>query len=85
MLYEVITDNYTLVVLAQKETPIANGSVDNIENYVRNGGNAVFIASEALEPNKTEVDLVKILPVKPRITSYNVCYTKLLRNLNCSN
>jgi len=58
-------DNYTLVVLAQKETPIANGSVDNIENYVRNGGNAVFIASEALEPNKTEVDLVKILPVKP--------------------
>ncbi|AAM06519.1 TPA: hypothetical protein HA338_07995 [Methanosarcina acetivorans] len=58
-------DNYTLVVLAQKETPIANGSVDNIENYVRNGGNAVFIASEALEPNKTEVDLVKLLPVKP--------------------
>ncbi|AKB37517.1 hypothetical protein MSSAC_2927 [Methanosarcina siciliae C2J] len=58
-------DNYTLVVLAQKETPISNGSVDNIENYVRNGGNAVFIASEALEPNKTEVDLVKLLPIKP--------------------
>ncbi|WP_440947507.1 DUF7408 domain-containing protein [Methanosarcina sp. T3] len=58
-------DNYTLVVLAQKETPIVNGSVERIENYVRNGGNAVFIASEALEPNKTEVGLVKILPVKP--------------------
>lgn len=58
-------DNYSLVVLAQKETPIANGSVDRIENYVRNGGNVVFIASEALAPNKTEVGLVKLLPVKP--------------------
>jgi hypothetical protein len=58
-------DNYTLVVLAQKETPIANNSVERIENYVRNGGNAVFIASEALDPNKTEVSLIKILPVKP--------------------
>ena len=58
-------DNYSLVVLAQKETPIANGSVDIIENYVRNGGNAVFIASEALSPEKTEVGLVKLLPVKP--------------------
>ena len=43
-------DNYTLVVLAQKETPIANNSVERIENYVRNGGNAVFIASGALAP-----------------------------------
>ena len=58
-------DNYSLIVLAQKETPIANGSVDIIENYVRNGGNAVFIASEALSPEKTEVGLVKLLPVKP--------------------
>ncbi|HOW13218.1 VWA domain-containing protein [Methanosarcina sp.] len=58
-------DNYTLVVLAQKETPIANGTVDSIESYVRNGGNVVFIASEALSPEKTEVDLVKLLPVKP--------------------
>jgi hypothetical protein len=58
-------DNYTLVVLAQKEIPIANGSVERIETYVRNGGNAVFIASEALDPEKTEVDLVKLLPVKP--------------------
>ncbi len=58
-------DNYSLVVLAQKETPIANGSVDRIENYVRNGGNVVFIASEALSPEKTEVSLVKLLPVKP--------------------
>ncbi|MDY9926230.1 BatA domain-containing protein [Methanosarcina sp.] len=58
-------DNYTLVVLAQKETPIANSSVERIETYVRNGGNAVFIASEALAPEKTEVDLIKLLPVKP--------------------
>jgi hypothetical protein len=58
-------DNYTLVVLAQKETPIGNSSVERIESYVRNGGNAVFIASEALVPEKTEVDLLKILPVKP--------------------
>ncbi len=58
-------DNYTLVVLAQKETPIGNSSVERIESYVRNGGNAVFIASRALVPEKTEVDLLKILPVKP--------------------
>ncbi len=58
-------DNYTLVVLAQKETPVASNSVDTIENYVRNGGNAVFIASGALAPEKTEVGLIKILPVKP--------------------
>ncbi|WP_292377388.1 vWA domain-containing protein [Methanosarcina sp. UBA289] len=58
-------DNYTLVVLAQKETPIGNSSVERIESYVRNGGNAVFIASGALVPEKTEVDLLKILPVKP--------------------
>lgn len=58
-------NNYTLVVLAQKQTPIANSTVDSIESYVRNGGNAVFIASEALAPEKTEVDLVKLLPVKP--------------------
>jgi hypothetical protein len=58
-------DNYTLVVLAQNETPISNSSIGRIESYVRNGGNAVFIASEALVPEKTEVDLIKILPVKP--------------------
>lgn len=58
-------ENYTLVVLAEKETPIANDSVGRIENYVRNGGNAVFIASGALTPEKTEVNLIKILPVKP--------------------
>ncbi len=58
-------DGYTLVVLAEKETPIANDSVERIENYVRNGGNAVFIASGALAPEKTEVGLIKILPVKP--------------------
>jgi hypothetical protein len=58
-------DNYTLIVLAQKQNPIANGSVDSIEAYVRNGGNVVFIASEALAPEKTEVNLVKLLPVKP--------------------
>ena len=40
-------DNYTLVVLAQKETPIGNNSVERIESYVRNGGNAVFIVSGA--------------------------------------
>ena len=58
-------NNYTLVVLAQKETPIANNSVERIESYVRNGGNAVFIASGALAPDKTDVSLIKILPVKP--------------------
>jgi len=58
-------NNYTLVVLAQKETPIGNDSVERIESYVRNGGNAVFIVSGALVPEKTEVDLIKILPVKP--------------------
>ncbi|HEY3360852.1 MAG TPA: VWA domain-containing protein [Methanosarcina sp.] len=58
-------DGYTLVVLAEKETPIANDSVNIIENYVRNGGNAVFIASGALAPEKTEVGLIKLLPVKP--------------------
>ncbi|HWR26082.1 MAG TPA: VWA domain-containing protein, partial [Methanosarcina sp.] len=58
-------DNYTLVVLAQNATPISNSSIGRIESYVRNGGNAVFIASGALVPEKTEVDLVKILPVKP--------------------
>jgi hypothetical protein len=58
-------DNYTLVVLAQKETPIGNDSVERIENYARNGGNAVFIVSGALVPEKTGVDLIKILPVKP--------------------
>lgn len=58
-------DKYSLVVLAQKETPIADTSIERIENYVRNGGNAVFIVSGALIPEKTEVDLIKILPVKP--------------------
>jgi Mg-chelatase subunit ChlD len=58
-------DGYTLVVLAEKETPIANDSISRIENYVRNGGNAVFIASGALAPEKTEVGLIKLLPVKP--------------------
>ncbi|MDI9395682.1 MAG: VWA domain-containing protein [Euryarchaeota archaeon] len=58
-------DNYTLVVLAQKENTIASGTVDIIESYVRKGGNAVFIVSEALSPEKTELNLVKLLPVKP--------------------
>ena len=57
--------DYTLVVLAQKETPVANSSVGRIESYVRGGGNAVFIASGAFVPEKTDVDLIKILPVKP--------------------
>ncbi|RXA20125.1 hypothetical protein EQO05_05920 [Methanosarcina sp. MSH10X1] len=58
-------DSYSLVVLAQKETPIGNSSVERIESYVRNGGNAVFIVSGALVPEKTEVGLIKLLPVKP--------------------
>ncbi|WP_440954868.1 DUF7408 domain-containing protein [Methanosarcina sp. Mfa9] len=58
-------DDYNLVVLAQKETPVANSSVGRIESYVRGGGNAVFIASGAFVPEKTDVDLIKILPVKP--------------------
>ncbi len=60
-----VLDNYTLVVLAQKKNPIGNSSVERIESYVRNGGNAVFIVSGALIPEKTDVDLLKILPVKP--------------------
>lgn len=57
--------NYTLVVLAQKESPIANSSVERIKNYVEGGGDAVFIASEALDPEKIDIDLIKLLPVKP--------------------
>ena len=57
--------NYTLVVLAQKENPIDSSSVEKIQSYVEAGGDAVFIASGALDPEKTDIDLVKLLPVKP--------------------
>lgn len=57
--------NYSLIVLAQKETPVAGGSVERLESFLQNGGSVVFIGSEALLPEKTDVDLVKLLPVKP--------------------
>lgn len=57
--------NYSLIVLAQKETPLESGSVPRLEAFVQTGGAVVFIGSEALLPENTDVELVKLLPVKP--------------------
>lgn len=57
--------NYSLIVLAQKENPLASESVERLKAFVQTGGAVVFIGSEALLPEKTDVELIKLIPVKP--------------------
>ena len=72
MLYEVITmipaPNNKMVPLSTLATVEYSGSI----------GDIVRINNERVVTVKANVDESKI--PGPRITSYNVCYTKLLRN-----
>ena len=53
-------------------------NTDNI--YHDSEAKKVYAGAEPVEFTKTEYDIFSILSNKPgRITSYNVCYTKLLR------
>ncbi|MDD4331968.1 MAG: VWA domain-containing protein [Methanosarcinaceae archaeon] len=63
-----LTD-YNLIVMAQKKTPLTAGATERLKAFVEAGGDVVFIGSEALLPEKTDVELVKLLPIKPSIVS----------------
>ena len=61
--------------------------MDGIENWMRSKESAAmditikFLSSNSLAETFLNVIIIAILPAIGRITSYNVCYTKLLRRL----
>ena len=75
MLYEVITQDYAQALKAAssiEDTATLKKSEQELNNNI-------ILRSAIISRNKeaTDTSLKKIL--HPRITSYNVCYTKLLR------
>ncbi|WP_406669844.1 BatA domain-containing protein [Methanolobus sp. ZRKC4] len=56
---------YSMVVIANKERPLASNEIATLDNYLSGGGRAVFIASEALSSQNAKIELQEILPVIP--------------------
>lgn len=56
---------YSMVVIANKERPLASNEITTLDNFLSGGGRAVFIASEALSSQNAKIELQEILPVIP--------------------
>ncbi|MCS3924705.1 vWA domain-containing protein [Methanosalsum natronophilum] len=78
---------YDAIIVANKEKDgiLTNHEVNAVENYVKQGGSAIFVASEALDPNEVATDLLRLLPVrvgdvvdKPRGVTLNKLVTNRL-------
>ncbi len=57
---------YSIVVIANKERPLASNEINTLSNYLNNGGRAVFIASEAMASVNAQTEFQELLPVRPR-------------------
>ncbi len=54
---------YSVVVIANKQRALASNEISTLNGFIRNGGEVVFIASEALSANRTGTNLQSLLPV----------------------
>ena len=57
-----------------------DNSTDNTSVFKEGGGNT-DVTAQNLIANDTNADKIWVISDLSRITSYNVCYTKLLRQL----
>ncbi|MFP4654494.1 MAG: BatA domain-containing protein [Methanohalobium sp.] len=56
--------NYDVVVVANKNQSLNDNEISNLEDYINNGGDAVFIAGKSLAPENAKIELLQLLPVK---------------------
>ncbi len=55
---------YNVVVVANKQRPLSSGEISSLRSFIRGGGEAIFIASEALSADNAGTDLQGLLPVR---------------------
>lgn len=56
---------YSMIVIANKERPLASNEITTLGKFLNGGGRVVFIASEALSSQNAKIELQEILPVIP--------------------
>lgn len=56
---------YSMIVIANKQRPLASNEITSLDNFLNGGGRVVFIASEALSSQNAKIELQRILPVIP--------------------
>ncbi len=57
-------DKYRMVVVATRERTLNSEEIAALDNFIDQGGKAVIMASDALDPANAELDLLQLLPVK---------------------
>ncbi|MCD4702938.1 MAG: BatA domain-containing protein [Methanosarcinaceae archaeon] len=57
--------NYRVVVVANKDRILTSNESSRLKGFVRDGGNVVFIASDALSAGSADKGLLSLLPVSP--------------------
>ena len=78
MLYEVITYK-KIIAYINAENEMSSSILKKAADYEQNGADALFLYNYSKDENEREEFLLTVKHVIRRITSYNVCYTKLLR------
>ncbi|MBN2488486.1 MAG: BatA domain-containing protein [Methanosarcinaceae archaeon] len=68
-------EGYDVVVIASRETPLSDSEISRLDGFINGGGSAVFIAGDTLA--SPDVDLLKLLPVKPQEIVYTADGTAL--------
>ncbi|WP_406661926.1 VWA domain-containing protein [Methanolobus sp. ZRKC3] len=54
---------YSIVIIASKDRTLASNEIVTLSNFINGGGEAVFIASEALSAEKAKIELLELIPV----------------------
>ncbi|WP_440952168.1 DUF7408 domain-containing protein [Methanococcoides sp. FTZ1] len=57
--------DYKVVVIDTQQRALTTEEIATLDTFINNGGEALFLASSALDPAAANFDLLKILPVKP--------------------
>lgn len=55
---------YNVVVIANKQNPLSSNEISTLRNFIRGGGEVIFIASEALSADNAGTNLQELLPVR---------------------
>lgn len=54
---------YSIIVIANKQRVLTSNEITSLNTYIRDGGNVVFVASEAMAANRTSTEFQSLLPV----------------------
>ena len=54
---------YNMLIIATKDRTLASNEIEMLSTYINNGGEVVFIASEALSAEKAKIELLELMPV----------------------